>query len=75
MQKILLIANSPLFKTAIAGEDPNWGRIAMGIGKSGELIDQKKLKIKIGNFIVAENGKISESYDEKTKRIYGMGFN
>ena len=38
------IANSPLFKTAIAGEDPNWGRIAMGIGKSGELIDQKKLK-------------------------------
>ncbi len=64
------IANSPLFKTAIAGEDPNWGRIAMGIGKSGELIDQKKLKIKIGNFIVAENGKISESYDEKKLKEY-----
>ena len=59
------IANSPLFKTAIAGEDPNWGRIAMGIGKSGEIVDQKKLKIKIGEFIVAENGKVSESYDEK----------
>ena len=64
------IANSPLFKTAIAGKDPNWGRIAMGIGKSGELIDQKKLKIKIGNFIVAENGKISESYDEKKLKEY-----
>ena len=64
------VANSPLFKTAIAGEDPNWGRIAMGIGKSGEPVDQKKLKIKIGNFIVAENGKISESYDEKKLKEY-----
>ena len=64
------IANSPLVKTAIAGEDPNWGRIAMGIGKSGEIVDQKKLKIKIGNFIVAENGKISETYDEKKLKEY-----
>ncbi len=64
------IANSPLVKTAIAGEDPNWGRIAMGIGKSGEIVDQKKLKIKIGNFIVAENGKISETYDEKNLKEY-----
>ena len=64
------IANSPLVKTAIAGEDPNWGRIAMGIGKSGEEIDQKKLKIKIGNFLVAENGKISETYDEKKLKEY-----
>jgi len=64
------IANSPLVKTAVAGEDPNWGRIAMGIGKSGEFVDQKKLKIKIGNFIVAENGKISESYDEQKLKEY-----
>ena len=64
------IANSPLFKTAVAGEDPNWGRIVMGIGKSGEIVDQKKLKIKIGNFIVAENGKISENYDEKKLKEY-----
>mgnify|MGYP001471381858 FL=1 len=64
------IANSPLVKTAVAGEDPNWGRIAMGIGKSGEAIDQKKLKIKIGNFIVAENGKISETYDEQKLKEY-----
>ena len=64
------IANSPLVKTAIAGEDPNWGRIAMGIGKSGEIVDQKKLRIKIGEFVVAENGKISESYDEKKLKEY-----
>jgi glutamate N-acetyltransferase / amino-acid N-acetyltransferase len=64
------IANSPLVKTAVAGEDPNWGRIVMGIGKSGELVDQKKLKIKIGNFIVAENGKVSENYDEQKLKEY-----
>ena len=64
------IANSPLIKTAIAGEDPNWGRIVMGIGKSGEIIDSKKLKIKIGSYIVAENGKIAESYDEKKLKEY-----
>ena len=64
------IANSPLIKTAVAGEDPNWGRIVMGIGKSGEIIDPKKLKIKIGNYLVAENGKIAESYDEKKIKEY-----
>ena len=64
------IANSPLVKTAVAGEDPNWGRIVMGIGKSGESIDQKKLKIKIGNFVVAENGKIAETYDEQKLKEY-----
>ena len=42
----------------------------MGIGKSGEVVDQKKLKIKIGNFVVAENGKIAESYDEKKLKEY-----
>ncbi len=64
------IANSPLVKTAVAGEDPNWGRIVMGIGKSGEMVDAKKLKIKIGEFLVAENGKISDSYDEKKLQEY-----
>ena len=64
------IANSPLVKTAVAGEDPNWGRIVMGIGKSGEIIDTKKLKIKIGEFIVAENGKISDSYNEEKLKEY-----
>tara|TARA_A100001011_G_scaffold398939_1_gene505309 strand:- start:2301 stop:3554 length:1254 start_codon:yes stop_codon:yes gene_type:complete len=64
------IANSPLIKTAIAGEDPNWGRIVMGIGKSGEVVDLKKLKIKLGEFIVAENGRISDSYNEEKLREY-----
>jgi len=64
------IANSPLVKTAVAGEDPNWGRIIMGIGKSGEVIDQKKLKIKIGNFVVAENGRVADSYDEEKIKEY-----
>ena len=64
------IANSPLIKTAVAGEDPNWGRILMGIGKSGEKIDSKKIIIKLGEFVVAENGKISESYDEEKLKEY-----
>ena len=64
------IANSPLVKTAVAGEDPNWGRIIMGIGKSGEVVDSKKLKIKIGDIVVAENGKISDSYDEEKLKEY-----
>ena len=64
------IANSPLVKTAVAGEDANWGRIIMGIGKSGEIIDTKKLKVKIGNFIVAENGRVSENLDEKKLNEY-----
>ena len=64
------IANSPLVKTAVAGEDPNWGRIIMGIGKSGEIIDSKKLKIKLGDFIIAENGKIADSYNEEKLREY-----
>ncbi|MEK9638160.1 MAG: bifunctional glutamate N-acetyltransferase/amino-acid acetyltransferase ArgJ [Pelagibacteraceae bacterium] len=64
------IANSPLVKTAIAGEDPNWGRILMGVGKSGEKVDQQKLIIKIGDFIVAEKGKISATYNEEKLKEY-----
>ena len=64
------IANSPLIKTAVAGEDPNWGRILMGIGKSSEKVDQKKISIKLGDFLVAENGKVSESYNEEKLQEY-----
>jgi glutamate N-acetyltransferase/amino-acid N-acetyltransferase len=64
------IANSPLFKTAMAGEDPNWGRIIMGIGKSGEKIVPEKIEIKMGEFKVAEKGKISEGYNEKKLKEY-----
>ena len=50
-------------KTALAGNDPNWGRIIMGIGKSGEKIDKNKITIKYGDFIVAKNGSPNESID------------
>ena len=58
------IANSPLVKTAIAGEDPNWGRIVMAIGKSNVLIDLEKLSIKFGEFSIISNGKLNFNYNE-----------
>ena len=64
------IANSPLVKTAVAGEDPNWGRLIMAIGKSGEDIVQKKLNIKFGNLSVIVNGKIIPNYDESIVKEY-----
>jgi glutamate N-acetyltransferase/amino-acid N-acetyltransferase len=64
------IANSPLFKTAMAGEDPNWGRVIMGIGKSGEKISPNKIEIKFGDLKVAEKGKISEEYNEEKLKEY-----
>ena len=64
------IANSPLFKTAIAGEDPNWGRIIMAIGKSGENIIPNKMQIKIGNYLVAEQSKIAKDYNENDLKEY-----
>ena len=64
------IANSPLVKTAIAGEDPNWGRIIMAIGKAGPSINLKKLTIKFGNIIIIQNGKLSEKYEERKVKDY-----
>ena len=64
------IANSPLVKTAIAGEDPNWGRVIMGVGKSGEYVDKNKLSIKFGEFEVTNKGKVSENYDEQKLKEY-----
>ena len=64
------IANSPLVKTAVAGEDPNWGRVIMGIGKSGEKVDNEKLIIKLGDIVVAQDGKISNEYDETKLKEY-----
>ena len=63
------IANSPLFKTAIAGEDPNWGRIVMGIGKSLENIVVNKIKIKIGQFVIVDNGEIHEDYKNQEQDL------
>jgi len=64
------IANSPLVKTAIAGEDPNWGRIIMAIGKSNVSINLKRLSIKFGKVKVVEKGQLYHSYDEKEAAEY-----
>ena len=64
------IANSPLVKTAIAGEDPNWGRIIMAIGKSGENIIANKIQLKIGNYLIAEQGKAEKNYNEEEVKEY-----
>ena len=64
------IANSPLVKTAIAGEDPNWGRIIMAIGKAGIQFNLDKLSIKIGKLNLIQNGKLSISYSEKEALDY-----
>ena len=64
------IANSPLVKTAIAGEDPNWGRIIMAIGKSGVDIDLKKLSINFGNIKVIDKGQLVGSYKESDVANY-----
>ncbi|MBO9465962.1 bifunctional glutamate N-acetyltransferase/amino-acid acetyltransferase ArgJ [Tropicibacter sp. R15_0] len=61
----LAIANSPLVKTAIAGEDPNWGRIVMAIGKSGAAADRDLLSIRFGDVLVAESGWVADSYREE----------
>ena len=63
------VANSPLFKTAMAGGDPNWGRIIMGIGKSKENIIPSKLRIKIGNYSIVENGQVAEGYKLEEKNL------
>ena len=64
------VANSPLVKTAIAGEDPNWGRIIMAIGKAGPKINLKKLSLKFGNIKVVTDGKLDQSYEEKIVANY-----
>jgi glutamate N-acetyltransferase/amino-acid N-acetyltransferase len=58
------VANSPLVKTAIAGEDANWGRIVMAIGKAGEKAERDRLRIRIGGIQVAKNGMRDPSYKE-----------
>jgi len=64
------VANSPLVKTAVAGEDPNYGRIIMAIGKSEESIVANNLTIKFGKFTVVENGQQIDNYNEKIVKEY-----
>ncbi|SEV90969.1 glutamate N-acetyltransferase [Aliiroseovarius sediminilitoris] len=66
----LAIANSPLVKTAIAGEDPNWGRVVMAIGKSGAYAERDKLSIRFGDVLVAEDGWVSPQYREEDGADY-----
>ena len=63
-------ANSPLVKTAIAGQDPNWGRVVMAVGKSGAAADRDLLSIHFGNILVAENGWVAPSYTEDAGAAY-----
>ena len=58
------IANSPLVKTAIAGEDANWGRVVMAVGKAGEPAERDLLSIRFGGVEVARQGMVVEGYDE-----------
>ena len=69
----LSIANSPLVKTAIAGEDANWGRVVMAVGKSGEKADRDKMCVWFGGIKIAENGGVVDNYDEKpvAKHMHG----
>jgi glutamate N-acetyltransferase/amino-acid N-acetyltransferase len=66
----LSVANSPLVKTAIAGEDPNWGRIVMAIGKSGAAADRDRLSIWFGDILVAQNGWVNPDYKEEAAAEY-----
>jgi glutamate N-acetyltransferase/amino-acid N-acetyltransferase len=69
----LSIGNSPLVKTAIAGEDPNWGRVVAAVGKAGEAADRDRLSIWFGDILVAENGERAAGYDESTVARYMKG--
>jgi glutamate N-acetyltransferase/amino-acid N-acetyltransferase len=69
----LACANSPILKTAIAGEDPNWGRVVMAVGKSGEAADRDHLSIWFGDHIVARNGERAEEYVEGVVANYMKG--
>jgi glutamate N-acetyltransferase / amino-acid N-acetyltransferase len=66
----MAIANSPLVKTAVAGEDANWGRVVMAIGKSGAQAERDKLSIRFGDLVVAENGWRSPNYSEEATSAY-----
>ncbi|WP_082658125.1 bifunctional glutamate N-acetyltransferase/amino-acid acetyltransferase ArgJ [Paracoccus sp. MKU1] len=66
----MAIANSPLVKTAIAGEDANWGRVVMAVGKSGAEAERDRLTIRFGDMVLAENGWRAPAYDEAAASAY-----
>jgi glutamate N-acetyltransferase/amino-acid N-acetyltransferase len=67
------IANSPLVKTAVAGQDPNWGRIVAAVGKSGAEADRDRLTIRFGDILVARNGWRNPDYSEEDGATYMQG--
>jgi glutamate N-acetyltransferase/amino-acid N-acetyltransferase len=67
------VANSPLVKTAIAGQDPNWGRIVAAVGKSGAEADRDRLTIRFGDILVAEKGWRNPEYREEDGANYMLG--
>ena len=71
----MAIANSPLIKTAIAGEDPNWGRVVMAIGKSGAAADRDRLSIRFGDIQVAQDGWRHPDYSEEAAAAHMKGEN
>tara|TARA_R110002124_G_scaffold75588_1_gene202860 strand:+ start:977 stop:2146 length:1170 start_codon:yes stop_codon:yes gene_type:complete len=71
----MAIANSPLIKTAIAGQDPNWGRVVMAIGKSGAAADRDRLSIRFGDIEVAKEGWRSPNYSEEAAAAHMKGQN
>ncbi|MEL7460136.1 MAG: bifunctional glutamate N-acetyltransferase/amino-acid acetyltransferase ArgJ [Pseudomonadota bacterium] len=66
----MAIANSPLVKTAIAGEDANWGRIVMAVGKSGARADRDRMSIRFGDLLVADQGWVAPTYREEDGAAY-----
>ena len=66
----MAMANSPILKAALAGEDPNWGRVVMAVGKAGEAADRDKLEIKFGDILVAQNGVRAPGYEEEIGAAY-----
>lgn len=71
----LTVCNSPLVKTAVAGEDPNWGRIVMAIGKSGEESNQNQISVSIGDTLIAHNGEVAKHYREAPVKKHMAGRN
>ncbi len=69
----MAVANSPLVKTAVAGQDPNWGRIVMAVGKSGAAADRDRLAIRFGGITVARDGARAPDYDEAAAAAYMRG--
>ncbi len=74
-QVAFAIANSPLVKTAIAGEDPNWGRVVMAVGKSGAEADRDRLSIRFGDVLVAKDGSVAPGYLEAEAARHMSGEN